>query len=79
MLENQTGYKVKTLRSDRGGEFKSREFAEFLQEKGISHETSAPQISQQNGRAERINRTLREKSESMRHHSGAPKIGGTSQ
>src|ERR1700759_2959721 len=67
MMENQLNTKIKQFRSDRGGEFKSREFEEYLDAKGILHDKTVPYTSQQNGRAERINRTLREKSEAMRH------------
>ena len=34
-IENQTGKSIKTLRSDRGGEYLSTEFIEFLKEHGI--------------------------------------------
>ena len=34
-VENQTGKSIKTLRSDRGGEYLSTEFIEFLKEHGI--------------------------------------------
>jgi hypothetical protein len=41
-MENQTGMKIKTLRSDNGGEFVSRKFDDFLHECGIERQTSAP-------------------------------------
>src|SRR6266478_1433061 len=63
MMEKQTKYEIKRFRSDRGGEFKSHEFADYLKSKGIFHETSAPYISPQNGHAERISHTLKEKAE----------------
>jgi len=72
MMENQYNTKIKRFRSDRGGEFKSHAFESYLKEKGILHESTAPYTSQQNGRAERMNRTLREKAESMRHQAGLP-------
>ncbi|KAL0463047.1 UNVERIFIED_CONTAM: Retrovirus-related Pol polyprotein from transposon RE2 [Sesamum latifolium] len=34
-VENQTGRKIKTLRSDRGGEYLSGEFLDYLKENGI--------------------------------------------
>ncbi|KAL0331734.1 UNVERIFIED_CONTAM: Retrovirus-related Pol polyprotein from transposon TNT 1-94 [Sesamum angustifolium] len=34
-VENQTGRKIKTLRSDRGGEYISGEFIDYLKENGI--------------------------------------------
>ena len=38
----------------------SAEFQSFLREKGIHHETTVPYSTQQNGIAERMNRTLQE-------------------
>ena len=53
-VENQCNVKIKRLRSDRGGEF---HFPEYCENVGIIHEKSAPYTSQQNGVAERKNRT----------------------
>jgi transposase InsO family protein len=60
-LENQTGHNVKVVRSDRGSEFVNADLLEFFNSKGIRHETSAPYTPQQNGRAERFNRSLKRK------------------
>lgn len=57
-VENQKGKKIKILRSDRGGEYFPMEFTAFCEENGIVHQTSAPYTPQQNGLAERKNRTL---------------------
>ena len=54
MMENQTNKKLKIFQSDQGGEFKSHEFNNYLQNKGIVRQQSAPHIHQQNGRAERL-------------------------
>ena len=51
--ENQSGRKVKAIRSDRGGEFLGTEFDEFLAERGIERQLSVAKTPQQNGRAER--------------------------
>ena len=64
-LETATGKKLKTLRSDCGGEYVSREFEEFLEEKGILHQKSVPYCPEQNGVAERMGRTLVEKARAM--------------
>lgn len=69
MLENQTGNKIKTLRTDNAGEYESAKFTNRLAELGIKHETSAPYSPQQNGVAERENRTLFEMARCMIHSS----------
>ncbi len=58
---------IKTLRSDRGDEYYD---PKFFQETGIVHETTAPYTPQQNGVAERKNRTLEEMVNSMLSNSG---------
>ena len=69
MLENQTGKKIKILRTDNAGEYESAKFTNRLAELGIKHETSAPYAPQQNGVAERENRTLIEMARCMIHSS----------
>ena len=54
MVENQTGRKLKCLRTDNGGEFKSEEFVKFCRERGIRREYMAPYSPKQNGIVERI-------------------------
>ena len=49
---------MKTLRSNNGGEYTSKEFALYLAKEGIKHELTTPHTPQQNGIAERLNRTL---------------------
>jgi len=60
-IETQQDTTIKTIRSDGGGEYFNHELEEFLKEKGIAHQFSAPHTPQQNGAAERINKTLLEK------------------
>ena len=48
-VEKEIGKSLKFLRSDRGGEFTSREFEEFCNEKGIKRQTLAPRTPPQNG------------------------------
>lgn len=62
--QRQTGQKVKAIRSDNGTEFKGR-LTEFLRGQGIEHQTSADYTPEQNGRAERLNRTLIERTRAM--------------
>ncbi|GMP39809.1 hypothetical protein CsSME_00010500 [Camellia sinensis var. sinensis] len=56
-LQNQCNVKIKRLRFDRGGEY---HFSEYCENVGIIHEKFVPYIPQQNGVAERKNRTLTE-------------------
>ena len=58
LVEKSSGRKIKTLRSDNGGEYTSTEFTSFLTKEGIKHELTIPHTPQQNGVAERLNRTL---------------------
>ncbi|KAI3732880.1 hypothetical protein L1987_64091 [Smallanthus sonchifolius] len=53
------------IRSDNGTEFKNGNLGLFCLKKGIHHEFSAPYVSQQNGVAERNNRTLIETARTM--------------
>jgi transposase InsO family protein len=70
MVENQTDRKLKCLRSDNGGEYKSDQFAQFCRERGIRREFTAPYSPEQNGIAKRMNLTIQERIVSMLHHSG---------
>ena len=73
MLENVTGQKLKVFRSDRGGEFMSKSFENFLKSRGILHQLATADAHAQNGVAERMNRTLLEQSRAMLCDSGVPK------
>ncbi|GKB63781.1 retrovirus-related pol polyprotein from transposon TNT 1-94 [Tanacetum coccineum] len=57
-VENQNDIKVKQLRIDNGTEFKNSTLVNFYDEKGISQNFSSPYTPEQNGVAERKNRTL---------------------
>ncbi|GKE02026.1 putative ribonuclease H-like domain-containing protein, partial [Tanacetum coccineum] len=57
-IENLVDKKVKIIRSDNGIEFKNKVMDNFCKEKGIKREYSVAKTSQQNGVAERRNRTL---------------------
>lgn len=67
------GKRISRLRCDNGGEYKSREFNRFCSQSGIAIEFTVPYSSEQNGVAERMNRTLMEKARTMIHDSGLPK------
>ncbi|GJV33598.1 putative ribonuclease H-like domain-containing protein, partial [Tanacetum coccineum] len=64
-IENQLNQKVKTIRCDNGTEFKNRDINEFCGLKGIKREYSNARTPQQNGVAERKNRTLIEAARTM--------------
>ncbi|RVW62119.1 Retrovirus-related Pol polyprotein from transposon TNT 1-94 [Vitis vinifera] len=73
MVETETSLKVKCLRSDNGGEYIDGGFSEYCAAQGIRMEKTIPGTPQQNGVAERMNRTLNERARSMRLHAGLPK------
>ena len=60
------------LRTDGGGEYTSARFEEFLKCEGIRHERTIPRTPEQNGVAERMNRTLVETVRSMLSDSKLP-------
>jgi transposase InsO family protein len=54
-VENQCGKKIKTLRSNRGGEYLSHEFSSHLKSCGIVPQLTPPGTPQRNGVSERHN------------------------
>ncbi|GJR16303.1 putative ribonuclease H-like domain-containing protein [Tanacetum coccineum] len=64
-IENQLDHKVKVIRSDNGTEFKNSIMNQFCEIKGIKREFSVARTPQQNGVAERKNRTLIEAARTM--------------
>ncbi|GJU61773.1 putative ribonuclease H-like domain-containing protein [Tanacetum coccineum] len=64
-IENQLNQKVKTIRCDNGTKFKNKDVIEFCGSKGIKREYSNARTPQQNGVAERKNRTLIEAARTM--------------
>ena len=72
-MEKSSGEKIKTLRSDNGGEYTSKEFEDDLKKNGIRHEHSVPKTPEQNGVAERMNQTLVETVRAMLSDSKLPK------
>ena len=70
--EKQLGKSLKTLRSDRGGEYLDTQFKDHLMEHGILSQLTAPRTPQQNGVAERRNRTLLDMVRSMMSYSSLP-------
>lgn len=83
-VENQLGKKIKSVRSDRGGEYYGRydgsgeqrpgPFALFLQESGIVPQYTMPGSPSMNGVSERRNRTLLDMVRSMISCSSLPEF-----
>ena len=71
-VEKETGQKLRTYRTDNGGEFILKEWADFLKERGIRHQTSAPYTPEQNGDAERQNRSIFDRVRTILIESGLP-------
>ncbi|GJZ89098.1 putative ribonuclease H-like domain-containing protein [Tanacetum coccineum] len=64
-IENQLNHKVKIIKCDNGTEFKNYEMNQFCGIKGIKREFSNARTLQQNGVAERKNKTLIEAARTM--------------
>lgn len=68
--ENQWGKRMKCIRSDNGTEFVNKKIADICARSGIMHQRTVPYSLQQNGIAERMARTIMEKSRSMLYYKG---------
>ena len=71
-VEKQLGKPIKAIQSDRGGEYLSNDFIDHLVQIGILSQLSAPRMAQQNGEAERRNRSLLDMTRSMMSYSELP-------
>jgi transposase InsO family protein len=71
-VENQTGNKIRVLRSNNGGEYTSKEFMDFSAGEGIRRELIVPYNPQQNGVDERKNRAIVGAARAMLHDQGLP-------
>ena len=72
-VENQTGKKIKTLRTDNGLEFCNSQLNDLCVTSGIRRHKTVPYTPQQNGVAERMNRTLLERVRCLLSLSGLSK------
>ncbi|CAI7749291.1 unnamed protein product [Closterium sp. NIES-53] len=70
--QRESGHKVKVIRTDNGGEFIGADFEKVLKRKGIQHQLTVPYNPQQNGVAERFNRTLQEGARTLLGRAGLP-------
>src|SRR4051812_14899915 len=65
MVQRQYNLPVLIIRSDNGADFKNNTLNDFLSDEGIKHQYYATYTPQQNGVAERKNRTLIEMARTM--------------
>ncbi|CAI7764146.1 unnamed protein product, partial [Closterium sp. NIES-53] len=72
MVERQQDRLVKAIRTDRGGEFLSKEFSLWLKKNGIRHSLTMPYSPAINGIAERANRTITETARGLLIEAGLP-------
>jgi transposase InsO family protein len=72
-VELESEKKIKCLRTDNGGEYTSDEFDNFCQHEGIKRQFTTAYTPQQNGVAERMNRTLLERTRAMLKTAGLGK------
>ena len=73
LLENQSGYKLQRLRCDNGTEYINSQLKDYCRANGIQLETTVRYTPEQNGAAERLNRTLMEKVRPMLTAADLPK------
>jgi transposase InsO family protein len=71
-VENLSERKIKILMSDNGGEYTSSEFGSFCRDAEIKRKLTTPYNPQQNGVAERKNRTIMEAVKTMIHDQDLP-------
>ena len=72
MVENSFNKKIKSIRYDKGGEYIKGYFQIFFESEGIRMEHSVPYTPQQNGVAERKNRSLKEMATCLLHANHLP-------
>ena len=74
LVETQTGKRIKSLRSDNGGEYTSHAYKRFCAKAGIKRELTVPYTPQQNGVSERKNRAIVGAAKEMMHDQNLPKF-----
>src|ERR1035438_9189976 len=72
LVENQTGERIKILRSNGGGEYVNNATRNLFSKHGILHETTVANTPQQNGVAERYNRMMLESLRAVMHAANVP-------
>ncbi|UZJ53681.1 hypothetical protein CBS101457_003001 [Exobasidium rhododendri] len=74
LAERAAAKPLRILRSDGGGEYVNAEMQQFLADHGIPHQITIARTPQQNGVAERLNRTLMEMTRAMLIKSNCPEF-----
>ncbi|KAK3032253.1 hypothetical protein RJ639_037427 [Escallonia herrerae] len=72
LVENETGNKIKCLKSDNGGEYRDGGFQEYCSNNGIRLIMTVKRTPQENGLAGKMNRTIMEQARCMRIHADLP-------
>ena len=73
-VENKFNRKIQRLRCDRGTEYTNNAFENYCKSKGIDVEFTIANSPSQNGKAERLNRTLVERARTVLYESHLPHI-----
>ena len=72
-VEGESGLRICTLRTNRGGQYVGKEFKRYLRSQQIEHEETIANTPEQNGVSERLNQTLLEKARQMVAHAALSK------
>jgi transposase InsO family protein len=73
IVEKQSGCKIRTVRSNQGGEYTSNDFDAFCTQQGIRHQITPAYTPQLNGVAERNNQTILDMARSLLKAKKLPK------
>nr|BAK64102.1 gag-pol polyprotein [Eustoma grandiflorum] len=74
MIHTQYSSTIQILRTDNGGEYFAGALQQFFRDNGIIHQTTCPDTPEQNGVAERKNRTLLEMTRALMLESSVPRF-----
>ena len=77
LVENEAGECIMLFCTDNGGAYTSDAFAEYLQNEGIRHQTTAPYTSAENGKSECLHRTIMNRVHSMQLKLTTKHVGGS--
>ena len=72
-VTGESGKRIGVLKTDGGGEYRSRQFTQYLLKHQIEHEVTVPDLPEMNGLAERMTRTILVKAKCMCAHADLPR------